>query len=314
MTRHSQFFQPLRLVSVALSLCVAFASTLALAEPADTTSSQEAPGLSLAVTPVYQFDSSLNSGGSVSVFHLLFDVNGNKALSKELGVGFHFAYDYADYHFSGPTRFGWPNPWDKVHRLEFGGSVSYDLTPEWSLFIAPSLLFSRADDAGWGNALVYGGVVSITKDLSKDLTLGLGVGAYSEIEQVTVFPMIVIDWRITDRLRLANPFRPGPTGPAGLELAYQIGDGWDVGTGAAYRTNRFRLNRTGLFGDSIGESNAIPAWARLSRKMGNTFNLDLYAGAMLGGQMSIDNRNGSRLTSASVDPAPFLALAVSAKF
>ena len=71
MTRHSQFFQPLRLVSVALSLCVAFASTLALAEPADTTSSQEAPGLSLAVTPVYQFDSSLNSGGSVSVFHLL---------------------------------------------------------------------------------------------------------------------------------------------------------------------------------------------------------------------------------------------------
>ena len=314
MNRHPQFLQSLRLASAILALCVAFASAPALAEPAAPASPQEAPPLSLAVTPVYQFDSSLNSGGSVSISRILFDVNGNKALSKELGVGFHFAYDYADYHFTGPTRFGWPNPWDKVQRLEFGGNVSYDLTPEWSLFIAPSIQFSRADDAGWGNALVYGGVVSVSRDIGKNLTLGLGVGAFSEIEQVTVFPMIVIDWRITDRLSLANPFRPGPTGPAGLELAYRIGNGWDVGTGAAYRSNRFRLNRTGLFSDSIAESNAIPAWARLSRKMGNTFNLDLYAGAMLGGQMSIDNRNGSRLTSASVDPAPFLALAVSAKF
>jgi hypothetical protein len=302
------------MISTALALSVVLAATQALAEPADSAAPQGAPGVSLAVTPVYQFDSSLNSGGSVSIFRLLFDVNAKTALSKELGVGFHFSYDYADYHFSGPVGFGWPNPWDTVHRLEFGSSVSYDLTPEWSLMVAPSVQFSRADDAGWGNALVYGGVVSIRKDFSKSLTLGLGVGAFSEIEQMTIFPMIVVNWKITDRLTLANPFRPGPTGPAGLELAYRIGNGWDAGTGAAYRSNRFRLNRTGLFGDSIGESNAIPAWVRLSRKMGNTFNLDFYTGAMLGGQMSIDNRDGTRLTSASVDPAPFVALAISAKF
>ena len=310
MTRQSRVLQTLRFVSSVLALCVVLAATQALAEPADTASPQETPGLSLAFTPVYQFDSSLNSGGSVSVFRLLFDVNGNKALSETVGIGFHFAYDYADFHFTGPTTLGGSNPWDKIHRLEFGGSVSYDLTPEWSLFVAPSLQFSRADDAGWGNALVYGGVASISKDIGKDLTLGLGMGAFGELGQVTVFPMIVVNWRITDRLLLANPFRPGPTGPAGLELAYRIGNGWDVGAGAAYRSSRFRLS----LDDRIGESNAVPAWVRLSRKAGKSFNLDCYAGAMLGGQMSIDDRDGNRFTSTSVDPAPFLALAVSARF
>ena len=309
MPKPLRFLSPLRLASALLSLSFALAVTPARAEPVAPPPQEGPPGLSLALTPVYQFDSSLNSGGSVSILRLLFDVNGNKALSEELGIGFHFAYDYADYHFSGPTTFGGPNPWDKVHRLEFGGSVSYDLTPQWSLFIAPSLQFSRADDAGWGDALVYGGVVAVSKDITKDLTLGLGVGGFSELKEVTLFPMIMITWRITDRLLLANPFRPGPTGPAGVELAYRIGDNWDIGAGAAYRANRFRLNN-----DTIGESSSLPTWLRLSRKMGKEFNLDCYAGAMINGKFSIDDRNGNRFTSTSAGTAPFLALALSARF
>jgi Domain of unknown function (DUF6268) len=310
MTRTSRYLHPLRMAAATLFLCSVLASNHAMAETVDTASSQEMPGFSLAVTPFNQFDSSLNSGGSVNVSRIFFDVNGNKPLSEQLGIGVHFAYEYADYHFSGPLTFGGASPWDKVHRLELGGSVSYDLTPQWSLFIAPSLQFSRADDAGWGNALVYGGVVSLSRDLSDDLTVGLGVGAFSELEKLSIFPMIVINWKISERLALANPFRPGPTGPAGLELAYRIGKGWDFGVGAAYRSNRFRLQ----WSDTIGESNSVPAWVRLSRKVDGRFTLDCYAGAMLDGKMSIDDRNGTRITSTSVNPAPFLALALSARF
>ncbi len=309
MTMSSRFIHAFRWGSTLLSLCVLFASSPASAEPAASPSPQEPPGLSLAVTPVYQLNSSLNNGGSVSVSRLLLDINGNKALSEQLGVGFHLAYDYADYHFSAPTTFGGGNPWAKLQRLELGGSVSYDLTPQWSLYVAPSLQFSRADDAGWGNALEYGGILSLSDDLTKDLTLGLGVGLFSELAQTTIFPVIVINWKITDKLLLANPFHPGPTGPAGVELAYKMDNGWSLGGGAAYRSNRFRLNN-----DAIGESNAVPAWLRLSRKVADRYNLDLYGGVMLGGGMSIDDRNGNRLTSTSVNPAPFLALALSAGF
>ena len=272
------------------------------------------PPLAIAVTPAYQFDASLNRGGSTSVFKLFFDVNGNFAVSESLGLGLHFDYTYADYHFSGPVVFSRTKPWEKLHRLEFGGNVTYDLTPEWTLFVAPSVQFFREQDAGWGNALEYGGVVSVSRDFSKDLTLGIGVGAFSELEEVSVFPMLVITWKITDRLLLSNPSRPGPTGPAGLELSYRIGNGWELAAGGAYQSERFRLYRTSFGNDSIGESSALPVWGRLTRNIGRSFSFDCYAGAMLGGKLYIDDRDGNRLTSDSYDPAPFVALAVSSRF
>jgi len=297
-----------------LALCLALTAEPAAAEPADDAAQDRSPSVTLSATPVYQFDSNLDKGGSVSVFRLLFDVNGNIPLSETFGIGLHFGYNYADYNFSGPFTFAGAKPWDKVHTLEFGGSVGYDLTPEWSIYVAPTVQISREDGAGWGNAVEYGGAVSVTRDFGPNLTLGAGFAAFSELEQVTVYPLIVVNWRITDRLLLANPFRPGPAGPAGLELSYRIDDGWGVAAGAGYRGERFRLNDSGLFRDGIGKSSVIPAWVRISRSIGKDFNLDLYGGAMLAGKVSVDDSNGNRLTSDDQDIAPMLALAVSYRF
>jgi hypothetical protein len=301
------------MISVCLSVCLALSAVSARAET--PSAAQDAnPSLTVALTPVYQFDANLDKGGSVSVFRLLLDADGNIPLSETLGVGLHFGYTYADYNFSDPAGFAGVKPWDKVHTLEFGGNVGYDLTPEWSIYVAPTVQFSREDGAGWGNAVQYGGAVSVTRDFGPNLTLGLGVAAFSELEEVTVFPMVVVTWRITDRLLLANPFRPGPTGPAGMELSYRIGDGWDVAAGAAYRSERFRLNDSGPFADGIGEFSSIPVWGRLSWSAVKKFNLDFYGGVMCNGKVSIDDRNGDRLTSDDYHPAPFLALAISSRF
>jgi hypothetical protein len=313
-TSNSGFPFASTILSACFALCFALSAAPAHAEPADVTPQDGSPSISLAATPLYQFDSNLNKGGSVSVFRTIFDINGNIPLSETLGIGLHFSYNYADYNFSEPVTFAGVKPWDKVHNLEFGGSVGYDLTPIWSIYVYPSIQFSLEDGAGWGNAVGYGGAVSVTRDFGPNLTLGLGVAAFSQIEDVAVFPMIVVNWKITERLLLANPFRPGPAGPAGLELSYRIGDGWDAAAGAAYRSERFRLKNSGLYADGIGESNAIPAFGRISRSVGKNFNLDFYGGVMFGGKLSIDDSKGNRLTSEDYNPAPFLALAISARF
>lgn len=303
-----------RLIPLTLLLGCILAVTPAAAEPPLSASPALPPPFTLAVTPAYQVDSHLTGGGSVSQFRVLVDAGAETAFSETLGVGVHVAYEYTDYHFSGLTLFGTGRPWDTLHRLEFGGSVGYDLTPEWSIYVTPTVQFSRADDAGWGNALVYGGDLWISRDIGKDLTLGLGAEVLSELEQVSVIPLVVITWRITDRLLLANPTRTSPSGEDGLELAYRIADGWEVASGAAYRSTRFRLKRTGTFDDTIGAVSDFPAWMRLGRKMGGNFNLDCYAGAVIGSQLSIDDRDGNRFASTRVDLTPFLALAVSGRF
>jgi len=303
------------IMSLCLALCIMLSAVPAAADPSDGYPQPEAPPpLTISATPVYQFGSNLNKGGSISVLSLLFDVDGNIPLSETLGVGLHFGYHYDDYNFSGPFTFAGVKPWDKVHKLEFGGSVNYDLTPIWSIYITPMISITREDGGGWGNAVGYGGAVSVTRDFGPKLTLGLGVAAFSELEQVSVYPMIVVNWRINDQLLLANSTRPGPGGPAGLELSYRLGDGWEVAAGGAYRSERFRLKNSGLYGDGIGESSSIPAWGRISRNIGKNFNLDLYGGAVMGGKVSIDDGKGHRLASDDYHPAPFVSLAASCHF
>jgi hypothetical protein len=263
---------------------------------------------------VYQFGSNLNKGGSVSLLNLLFDIDGNIPLSQTFGIGLHFGYHYADYNFMGPVTFAGPRPWDKIHRLEFGGSFNYDLTPIWSLYINPMISIAREDGGGWGNAIGYGGSVSVTRDFSPRLTLGAGVAAFYDLEQISVYPVIIVNWKITDQLLLANPSHPGPSGPAGLELSYRIGKEWEVAAGAGYKVDRFRLKDSGWVADGVGESSAIPAWGRISRTLGKNFNLDFYAGAMALGKVSIDDSKGHRLSSDDYNPAPFLSLAASGHF
>jgi len=302
------------ILSFFLALFFSLTAVPASAENPDAAPQDANPSLTLAATPVYQFDANLDKGGSVSVFRAIFTADGSIPLSETFGVGLHFGYTYADYNFSGSAAFADAKPWDTVHTLEFGGNVGYDLTPEWSLYVAPTVQFSREDGAGWGNAVQYGGAVSVTRDFGPNLTLGLGVAAFSELEEVTVFPVLVVNWRITERLLLTNPFRPGPAGPAGMELSYRIGGGWDVAAGAAYRSERFRLKDSGPFADGIGEYNSIPVWGRLSWSAVKRFNLDVYGGVMCNGKVSMDDRNGGRLTSDDYHPAPFLALAISSRF
>lgn len=308
------FHRCYRMILCLCAISVFASAPSAGAEAGDAAPLTAKPPLTITATPVYQFDAALHNG-SVSIFRLLTDVNWNKGVSETTEVGLHLGYDYTDYHFSGVTTFaGGVRPWGAVHRLELGGSIGYDLTPEWTMMIAPSVQISREEDAGWGNALGYGGVATLTRDLSPNLTLGVGVAGFSDVEDVNVFPVLVVYWRITDRLLLANPFRPGPTGSAGIELSYRIGAGWDAGVGAAYRSNRFRLASSGPHGNGVGEASSTPGWVRISRSIGDHVNCDFYSGAMFGGMVSIDDATGNRVVSDHYDPAPFLALALSGKF
>jgi hypothetical protein len=292
-------------------VCLTAPSFAQTTEKADRTTK---PSISLVAAPVYQFDTKLGKGGNFSNFSTFFDINSKIPLDDTLSIGLNIGYHHADYNFADPVTFAGGKPWDKVHNLKFGASVSYDLTPGWSLYVAPSVQISREDGAGWGNSIGYGGAFSLRRDFGSDLSIGAGVAAFNQLEHITAFPIIAVNWRISDRLRLANPFRPGPAGPAGLELSYRIGSGWDLAAGAAYRSERFRLKNSGLFRNGIGESSLIPTWVRISRSTGRDFSIDFYAGAILGGVVSIDDRKGNRLTSDNYDSAPFLALAISSRF
>lgn len=269
---------------------------------------------SVAAGYLHQFETAISGGGDFRISRAFAsaDVMGTTGSKTALGLG--FAYDREEYTFSGPSGLAAPAPWGTIHRIGISPSIIHSLSPSWRILVAPSIGYAGEEGADPGDALVYGAVISATKTIGPDLSLGLGAGAFRQVDRWRVFPFLAVRWRINDRWRLSNPLRVGPAGPAGLELAYSIDGNWEAAAGGAYRSYRFRLDEDGTVPGGIGEIRGIPLFARLSRTWRHGWGADLYAGVVLGGKLSLENGRGDQIGSASFDPAPLAGLFVTRKF
>ena len=124
----------------------------------------------------------------------------------------------------------------------------------------------------------------------------------------------MIDWKISDRWNLNNPFPGGPTGGAGLELTYAVTTNFKVSGGAAYRSYRFRLNNSGPYAGGVGQNRFIPVYAKFSYAFDRTTILDLYTIANVGGSITATNINGNTALSTNYKTAPAIALNLIKRF
>ncbi len=266
---------------------------------------------SFSFSPIYQFESDFDRGGSFSVQRYGFNFDASKPVSNSLRAGISLGYDFEKYDFSGTTSFAGTDPWSDIHRFSAGLPVSWRMTDSWSLFISPQVeWYGESGVDNWGDAFGYGAVFAVSYRVSPGLTLGAGAGVFSRMEETRGFPYIAIDWKITEELRLGNPFRTSPSGPAGLELSWRLSDRWEIAAGGAYRSFRFRLDDSGVAPNGIGEVDSTVGYARLTYRMGRDLKLDLYGGAAFNGKMRIADRNGNELRSDDFDTAPMAALSL----
>jgi hypothetical protein len=99
-----------------------------------------------------------------------------------------------------------------------------------------------------------------------------------------------------------------------VELNYRFDNGWVLGGGAAYRALRFRLREDGPFPNGIGEERGVPGFVHAARALGRTLRLDLYAGAIFGGELRVENASGDELITDDFDAVPFLGATLTARF
>jgi len=266
------------------------------------------------VVPIYQFDSDLDSGGSAGYTGVLASLGRSWTLDSGSSLGFRLRVDYEDWRFDDLGAFDGFAPWSEVYR---GGlAIPYSVTTDggWRWSLTPTVEYSGESGADFSDSLEYGASLVAARAIRPDLNLGLGVGVYYRVEKTSAFPFVMVDWRITDRLRLSNPTPGGPSGPAGLELSYALDSGWEVGLGAAYRSDRFRLDRDGPFPGGVGEQRAVPVLASIGRRLSDGLSLRLYAGAALGSKLRVEDEDGRRLYDEDRDPAAMVGLLVSGRF
>ena len=269
---------------------------------------------SVAAGYLYQFGTAIPGGGEFTVSRAFVNADVTGATGSPTSLGLGLTYDREEYTFSGPSGMSVPSTWGTIHRIALSPSIIHSISTYWRILVSPSIGYAGEEGSEPGDSLVYGGVISATKTIGPDLSLGLGTGAFRQIDRWRFFPFLSVRWRINDRWRLSNPLRVGPAGPAGLELACSLDRNWEAGAGGAYRSYRFRLDEGGTVPGGIGEIRGIPLFARLSRTWRHGWRADLYAGVVLGGKLGIENGRGDHNGSASFDPAPLGGLFVTRKF
>ncbi|MGB8435381.1 MAG: hypothetical protein WCE38_14070 [Burkholderiales bacterium] len=295
-----------------LTATTVFAALAAAASPAQAQESRWQPFIS--VTPVYEGKADLDNGGDFSQWSMLLrgGVAGDLGGGNRAGVTLN--YDYSNYSFSNPAGFGGVAPWGIVQRYGVAVPLSFALRDGWSLGVIPSVDWFKENGASTSDSLAWGGIVSATKRFADGNLIGLGVGVYDRIEKVSALPFLIVDWRFSDRWRLINPLAAGPTGPAGLELDYRLNSDWELGVGAAFRSSRFRLSKTGPVPDGVGVDRGMPVFLRATRGLGAQSQLHLYAGVVAAGELRVENSSGYLLQKTDYDPAPFVAATFVARF
>ena len=263
---------------------------------------------------IYQSDADLDSGGDVGLQTYGIKAGSRVGLANGNSLGFNVSAELTDYSFSNPSKFGGQAPWDKVQRYSLGLQYNHRLDQTQSLFFMPSVEFAGESGADFGDAMVYGGIAGYMKQFSRTLTLGVGGAVYSGLEDTSVFPVIFVYWQFAEGWRVSNPLRPGPSGSAGVEIAYTGFEKWEFSAGGSYRSNRFALDDSGSADGGFGENEGAVLFIRGTHEFARYSKLDLYVGTLVGGELTLEDSDGDRIASDDYDPSLILAAAYTFSF
>ena len=261
----------------------------------------------------HQFRTDIRRGGSFDVTRGGVGVGIHTALSPEMDLRLQFSFGLDDYDFHGSGNFG--EGWDDIHTLNMLARLSAQLTSEWALFGGPVFQFARESGASWEDSFIGGGFIGARYEHSDRLSIGGGLGVVSQLENsARFFPVVVLDWKITDLLTLSSSTSATASGEVGVELTYQFAEGWEAGIGVASRFHRFRLDKGGDVPEGIGQDTSIPIWGRLAYTFNENFAACVYVGVNADGELRLEDRNGRRVARERYDAAPVVGISGALRF
>lgn len=257
---------------------------------------------------VYQFDSDLDEGGSYKVSRFNIQVGQGYAWNPRTSISLALSYSNDGYFFSKGTGSGISgvNPWDTVHSVSISAPMRLGMTDEWSALFIPSFRSTAESGAEFNDTVTGGAFGGVAYRFGDRLTLGPGIGVITQLEEsASVFPVLIINWKITDRISFETGRGLAATLGPGLSLNYRASQQWNFAIGGRYEKLRFRLDRHGKIPNGIGEDKAIPLFVNCTYRFNPRATLSLVGGVELDNELQVEDADGNRIAKKSGGPALF---------
>ncbi len=254
----------------------------------------------------FQGETDLDSGGGDFDFWLVeAGAKSSRMLNDSWSISLGGDYRAIGYNFDGSGG----DPWEDVHVLRLNPTLTYHVNETWSLLAGLTGEFSGEGGADFDDALRGGGILAVGYKASDRFSLLLGALVQSEIEDdVYVQPVVVVNWGITEALRLSMEGTSSRGGE--VYLGYTFNDNWNVGVGAGFRRERFRLNDDSFAPfatrpDGVGREEATIVTARVVYTFDAGPAIELYAGTTVDGEFKLYDQDGTTIAKSDYDNSGF---------
>ncbi len=276
---------------------------------------EEGWSLSLRGGAAHQFETGLDDGGEFRVNRLFLQGGARYAPDHRRSVSLALGYGFDGYEFSGGRGIAALSPWESVHTVRVSAPVRWGVGREWTVFVIPTVRSAAESGASLGDSVSGGGFAGFSYRFGDRLTIGPGVGVMTEIEESPdIFPVLLIDWKVTDRLRLETGRGLGASRGPGLFLRFEASERLDVSFGGRYEKLRFRLDREGVAPDGVGSDRSFPLFCGATYRFTPRAEASLVGGVALGGKLRLEDENGNRIAEEDYGAAAFLGVAFGLRF
>ena len=207
------------------------------------------------------------------------------------------------YDFDELGEFGNGIPWDTIEDFRVTATWRFGVGETATVMIIPTMRINGEKGASTGDSRTYGLFSAIVWRVSENLTIGPGIGVFSRLEDSTrVFPVLAIEWDISDRWNLSTGRGLASSQGPGLTLGYKLNEDWSLGLSGRYEDTEFRLDDEGPAVGGIGRDQSIPLVFRADLKPNDVLNLTFFAGLQFFGKLKLKNALDQVVDESDYDP------------
>ncbi len=285
------------------------AGTAAVAQPEDI-----APSAAFSGAAAFQGSTEVDmkNGDTFQWSRSYFQASGMIAQSRVSSVGIEIGGGQTNYSFG--SGFVGRSSID-VNELKVSFPIRFPVGERSAAFIVPQINYAAESGADLSDGFTYGAIGGIMWRVSPDLVIGPAMGVQTSLLDETVFfPFLLIDWQFSDRWRLATGSGFAASRGAGLRLAFEATDTWELGLETRYEEFEFLLDDSHGRAGGTGVDSSTPIVLTSRWTPSDTLTITGFAGAAVNGQFKFEDANGNEVSQSDYDPAPIFGLLARLEF
>jgi hypothetical protein len=256
-----------------------------------------------------------DSEGSFAVDRWFVSAGITYAWDRRNALGFTLGGGSSSYEFDDLTGPAGSEPWNKIEETRAAITGRFSFSEKGTAIIIPTVRFNGEEGASSSDSRTFGLFAAAAWRIDENLTIGPGIGVFSRLEDsARVFPILVIDWNISERWSLSTGRGLAASQGPGLTLSYEMNKNWSFGLSGRYENIEFRLDDEGPAPGGVGRDRSLPLVASANLYINPRINLSVFAGLEFAGELRMKDAMDVTVDERKYDPAPLFGATFAVRF